>query len=138
MFLTCFREGGALDRVDPARAGGFRAFLYGIARNVLSDHRARRTAERTMEEIEVEPFSTEPLPTERIERRETRALIHAALGRLGDPDRELLMLSRFHDLRHAELAELYQCTIGAIKVRIHRALKRLAGAVEALRAEVNR
>ena len=48
------------------------------------------------------------------------------------------MLSRFHDLRHAELAELFGCTTGAIKVRVHRALKRLAVAIEVLSAEVNR
>ncbi|MBI4600651.1 MAG: sigma-70 family RNA polymerase sigma factor [Planctomycetes bacterium] len=41
VFLDCFRERGALERVDPDR-GGFRAFLYGIARNVaLHAERAR-------------------------------------------------------------------------------------------------
>ena len=34
VFLDCFQEGGALSRVDPAFAGGFRAFLYGVVRNV--------------------------------------------------------------------------------------------------------
>jgi RNA polymerase sigma factor (sigma-70 family) len=34
VFLECFRAGGVLARVDPARPGGFRAFLYGVARNV--------------------------------------------------------------------------------------------------------
>jgi RNA polymerase sigma-70 factor (ECF subfamily) len=34
VFLDCFRPGGALDRADPDRPGGFRAFLYGIVRNV--------------------------------------------------------------------------------------------------------
>ncbi len=47
------------------------------------------------------------------------------------------MLSRFHELRHAELAELFDCTAGTIRVRVHRALKRLAVMIEALRAEVN-
>jgi len=40
-FLTCFREDGPLDRADPDRPGGFRAYLYGIVRNV-----ARRAEER--------------------------------------------------------------------------------------------
>lgn len=34
VFVECFKGGGALERVDPASPGGFRAFLYGIARNV--------------------------------------------------------------------------------------------------------
>jgi RNA polymerase sigma-70 factor (ECF subfamily) len=116
----------------------FRVWLYGIARNVLSDHRARPMREETMEEIAAEPLSTEPLPTERIERREDRALIHAALARLQDPDRELLMLSRFHDLRHAELAELYGCKVGAIKVRIHRALNGSASSTRPNRRPTSR
>jgi RNA polymerase sigma-70 factor (ECF subfamily) len=41
VFVECFREAGALSKADEAHAGGFRAFLYGVARNV-----ARRFEER--------------------------------------------------------------------------------------------
>jgi RNA polymerase sigma-70 factor (ECF subfamily) len=34
VFLDCFRDGGALERAEPGRPGGFRAFLYGVVRNV--------------------------------------------------------------------------------------------------------
>lgn len=34
VFVDCFKDGGALSRVDPSFAGGFRAFLYGVVRNV--------------------------------------------------------------------------------------------------------
>lgn len=47
VFLACFREGGALERADPGRGREFRAFLYGIARNValrVERDRARRAA----------------------------------------------------------------------------------------------
>ena len=33
-FVECFKESGALTRVDRGRPGGFRAFLYGVVRNV--------------------------------------------------------------------------------------------------------
>lgn len=36
VLLQCFRQEGALDALDPARASGFRAFLYGVARNVAA------------------------------------------------------------------------------------------------------
>ena len=36
---------------QPGKA--FRVWLYSIARNVLSDHRARRTTEATIEELEI-------------------------------------------------------------------------------------
>lgn len=34
VFVECFRGGGALARVEVGRAGGFRAFLYGVVRHV--------------------------------------------------------------------------------------------------------
>jgi len=45
VFFDCFREDGALARVDPERPGGFRAFLYGVMRFValrFEERRARR------------------------------------------------------------------------------------------------
>ena len=34
VFVECFREGGVLSQADAARPGGFRAFFYGVVRNV--------------------------------------------------------------------------------------------------------
>jgi RNA polymerase sigma factor (sigma-70 family) len=34
VFVECLRQGGALERARPERPGGFRAFLYGLVRNV--------------------------------------------------------------------------------------------------------
>ena len=41
VFLDCFKEEGVLDRADSDRPGGFRAFFYGVVRNM-----ARRVEER--------------------------------------------------------------------------------------------
>jgi RNA polymerase sigma-70 factor (ECF subfamily) len=40
VFVECFRTGGLLEKVDPNRPGGFRAFLLGAARNVARRHEA--------------------------------------------------------------------------------------------------
>src|SRR4051794_16007086 len=45
VFLACFRDGGALDRADAGR-GGFRPFLYGVARNVGLHYEQRRARRR--------------------------------------------------------------------------------------------
>ncbi|MBI1853409.1 MAG: sigma-70 family RNA polymerase sigma factor [Planctomycetes bacterium] len=42
VFLECFRSGGVLDTVDPAKPGGFRPFLYGVLRNVALRAEARQ------------------------------------------------------------------------------------------------
>lgn len=42
VFLDCFREGGALERADPGKGRGFRAFFYGILANVALRFEDRR------------------------------------------------------------------------------------------------
>jgi RNA polymerase sigma-70 factor (ECF subfamily) len=47
VFVECLRQGGMLERADPGRPGGFRAFLYGLVRNIalrVEQDRARRRA----------------------------------------------------------------------------------------------
>jgi RNA polymerase sigma-70 factor (ECF subfamily) len=58
-------------------------------------------------------------------RREELRLLERALGRLPDDKRELLLLARFGSLTYEEIAETLGCTVGALKVRVHRALKQL-------------
>ena len=37
----------------------------------------------------------------------------------------MLVLSRYELLKYAQIAELLDCSVGAVKLRIHRAVKRL-------------
>jgi len=46
VFLDCFKTGGVLARVEPARPGGFRAFFYGVIRNVARLHERRLARDR--------------------------------------------------------------------------------------------
>ncbi|HLU49991.1 MAG TPA: sigma-70 family RNA polymerase sigma factor [Planctomycetota bacterium] len=54
VFLECFRSGGVLDRVERERAGGFRAFLYGVTRNVARrfETRAGRRKDHDVEKLD--------------------------------------------------------------------------------------
>ena len=47
VFTECFRSGGVLDRLDPSRPGGFRAFLYGVIRIVALHFEAARGGARS-------------------------------------------------------------------------------------------
>ncbi|MDR3637077.1 MAG: sigma-70 family RNA polymerase sigma factor [Isosphaeraceae bacterium] len=45
VFVECLRQGGVLERADRDRPGGFRAYFYGLVRNVarrIEQERARR------------------------------------------------------------------------------------------------
>ena len=44
---------------------------------------------------------------------------------LPEDKREILILSRFQELKYEEIARLMSCEVGAVKVRVHRALQQL-------------
>ena len=46
VFIECFRGGGALERFEQGRPGGFRSFLYGVVRNVALRMETCRGGER--------------------------------------------------------------------------------------------
>ena len=58
-FLACFREGGALARVDPDAPGKFRSFLYGVVLNVarrVEEKRARNLARQRGDDLDMRAF----------------------------------------------------------------------------------
>lgn len=46
VFVDCFRDGGVLERARRGGSGGFRAFLYGVARNVALRFESRSARKR--------------------------------------------------------------------------------------------
>jgi RNA polymerase sigma-70 factor (ECF subfamily) len=57
--------------------------------------------------------------------RERRAAVRAAIDRLPERDREVLVLRYLEDLSTADTAAVLGCSVGAAKVRLLRALRRL-------------
>ena len=60
-------------------------------------------------------------------RREQREHMQAAIGRLDAVDRAAIVLRYWHDCPEAEIAETLHLTVSAVKSRLHRARKELAG-----------
>ncbi len=112
--------------------GGTQAilWLYVTARNVLAnevrrDHRhgqlvARIGAVLTDHETVVEPAD------------EAHIVALAALRALDDDDRELLMLVGWDGLDAAGAGVVLGCSPGAVRIRLHRARRRLDAALETL------
>jgi RNA polymerase sigma-70 factor (ECF subfamily) len=103
---------------------GFRAWLYGMARNASYD--ARRKVRGEVADLPINEFRS-PLPAaeERLAQQQNNEMLQAALNRLPDDKRELLELSRFQEMRYDEIAAILQCEVGTVKVRVFRALKEL-------------
>lgn len=109
----------------------FRSWLFRIAHRVAMDRvtrpaHAAREVQVGFELPEGRGGSDQPDPLEELERDRRRARVHAALGRLGEGDRNVLLLAKVRELRYADVAEIMECSEGAVKVRVHRALRRLA------------
>ena len=65
------------------------------------------------------------MPEETITRKQDVALLREALLKLPEDKREVLVLSRYHDMRYEEIARVLRCEVGTVKVRVYRALKEL-------------
>jgi RNA polymerase sigma-70 factor (ECF subfamily) len=102
----------------------FTAWMFRITRNVCHDHYRKHRRELPLEAPE-ERVSTEPSAADSIEHDEDLDRLRAALVRLPDDRRELLVLSRFERRKYDEIAQLLDCSVGAVKVRVHRAMKQL-------------
>ena len=50
VFVDCFRESGALERVDPERGTRFRTFLFAVVRNVALRHEERRARRKEQQQ----------------------------------------------------------------------------------------
>ena len=61
----------------------------------------------------------------RLEADAERARLKQALLRLREDQRELIVLTRYRGMKHEQIAELLGIETGAVKVRIHRALREL-------------
>ncbi len=104
----------------------FKPWLYQIARRVHLDHldRAARQVDAPLD-LPDHPSDPDAGPIATLVRTEDQARVSEALRRLDPRKRELLLLSRDPDLTCQDLATLFDCTPGAAKVAVHRALKDL-------------
>ncbi len=107
------------------RGGEFKPWMFRLARNAAADHYGRRRPEDPLPEGGREPASSEPLVSDTVVSDEQQARLRVALDRLPPEKRELLLLARFQLLPYDEIARLLDTSVGAVKVRVHRALKDL-------------
>lgn len=118
--------------------GKFSAWIYHLARKVAADHFRKHASTPTPadpEDFQNEPDNELASPDARAETSDDLALMRRALTRLSDEHREVLVLSRLQHLNHQEIARLLDCSVGAVKVRAHRALKELRDVYFKIRKE---
>ena len=102
----------------------FSTWMYQIARNARFDHFRKRRGEVALDDTG-DIGSAAPSPAEDIESKQETALVRRALARLPHEKREVLVLSRFQNLKYEQIAGILDCEVGAVKVRVYRALRDL-------------
>jgi RNA polymerase sigma-70 factor (ECF subfamily) len=123
VFRLAFDRRGRYDR----RLDDARAWLYGIATNLLRHHfrsglRGERAGRRALALSELET-SVEPLA--QLEAQLLGARLTEALSLLAEVDREALLLLAWAELDYREIARALDVPIGTVRSRIHRARGRV-------------
>ena len=122
---------------DPAQS--FTAWMYQIARNASVDQAQKRKAEVVgideFDDRRMEPVSSAPGPEESAAKGQDLVLLRRALDRLPADKRELLVLSRFQNMKYEQIAEILGCEPGTVKVRVFRAMRALEQAYFAVADE---
>ena len=104
---------------------GFAPWMFRIARNACIDHLRRPPRDGAAIPDENLLPGDEDDPQDQAEHDESVRLLRRALLRLPLDRREVLLLSRFEFKKYDEIARLLGCSVSAVKVRAHRALKQL-------------
>ncbi|MFI6326044.1 RNA polymerase sigma factor [Nonomuraea sp. NPDC050556] len=118
-FTVAWRRMDRLPHGDEARL-----WLYGVARNVLANHRrGRRTRTLELDRDIADLYSRTPEHTAEL------SAIAGAFADLRDDDRELLALVAWEGLDHEQIAAVLGVSRNAVRIRLHRARKRLSKAL---------
>ncbi len=107
--------------------GKFSAWIYHLARKVTADHFRKHASTPTPADpadFHDQP-DLAPAPDSSAATSDDLVLLRRALARVSHEHREVLVLARLQHLNHQEIARLLDCSVGAVKVRAHRALKEL-------------
>ena len=128
---SCFV--GLLEK--PSRYDGRRAslgtYLCGAARHLSLRHASRAWRERPLTVLTALRPAPMPSPLESLLEDERARVVREALEALAPLHREVLILAEYEDLDLGTIARVVDAEVGAVKVRLHRARRKLRAALEA-------
>jgi RNA polymerase sigma-70 factor (ECF subfamily) len=127
-FLRAYQHLHRYDRKRP-----FATWLLSIAAHYCIDLlRRRKFSVTSLDQDEDEggfdlPDMDAPNPESEVVHGEQREQMQMLLKRLDSVDRAAIVLRYWHDCSEAEIAETLNLTVSAVKSRLHRARRELAG-----------
>jgi RNA polymerase sigma-70 factor, ECF subfamily len=106
-------------------SSAFYTWLYRIAFNIAVSRQRRHkpiaSVEQTRELTGEEPLGHGDGPSRRLEQQERVAQVQAALSRLTDEHRRVLVLREIDGCAYEAIAEVLEVPVGTVRSRLHRA-----------------
>lgn len=121
------------DSFDPAR-GGLSTWLMAITRNkVVNALRTREREAGRMRAAGASLATRRPGPADGLGQPDQiidRVVLTDEIVRLGEPQRQIMMLAFYTDLTHEQIAAALRLPLGTVKSHIRRSLQRLRTRLE--------
>lgn len=119
------------------RENAYKTWMYSTAHNVRTDYFKKREKDHDYCEEPDDHQSDDPGPEELLEHKNDVMTLKKALNELPWDQREVLILSRFNNMRYEEIGTVLGCSEGAVKVRVFRALNALTEMYYKLSGEIH-
>ncbi len=111
----------------------FPVWMFAIARNVRADYFRERGIPHEPIESHEDSVWCEPDTGDSDEKDMETRLVRKALNRLPEETRDLLVMGKFRNMRYRDIGTVMNCSEGAVKVRMFRAMRDLKAMYHRLR-----
>lgn len=125
---TFFKAWRSIQTFSAYDGSSFQAFLFRIARNAIIDL-SRKKKELPLDTA-LEIQSNDDVETE-LDRKGEIEKVQKALSKLEEDDKQLVILRFFEEMSNKDIAEVVSSNEGAVRVKLHRILKKLRGLLKA-------
>lgn len=105
------------------RGNGFAPWLFRIARNAVIDHYRRRRPQATLDQLLFAPDEADPVGD--VLGKERRNELARLVEHLSADQRDVVLLRYASDLSFSEIATIVQKNEAAVRMLLHRGLKKL-------------
>ncbi len=106
--------------------GKFTTWYYHLARNVMADYFKKNNRYQPMGDQDwSNRMGHEETAEVQMTEVQDKEILQKAMKQLPKDKQELLVLVKFQKLRYEQVAEMMDCSVGALKVRVHRTIQEL-------------
>ena len=104
------------------KGGQFVSWIFKITRNLMSSYFQEK--QRSYNTVKVDEL-IEVIENNSRDSTEEVAHLHSVLNTLNESDRELIVMNRLQEMNYNIIAKITDSTEGAVKVKVHRIIKKL-------------